>query len=251
MSRHWEASWRRRGVIVGVVAACVLAGCNRRPGLNFDCAWVADAGFAADLQDEAHVTHLLDDIRAAEELDIRHRDRLAGYRLVDSFGIVSRHGRDPSFQRADVDREAQRECLVTLFGEIASTHGVTVSDIEHLRPRLAARGTDLPVTLPLVALWACALAPFVRWLGRFDRDEWLAWIVASLAGAVLLPTVVLGVGWPWAMVVEVVRLGNEHVGYRARTGSLLANYLVLFLAGVVVTWLSALARRLSSIPSHG
>lgn len=248
--RRQVRGWKTALIAIGFASLC-LGGCTRRAGLNFDCAWVPDATFAADMGNETHVAHLLDDVRAAEELDIRYRDRLAGYRLVDSFGIVSRHGRDPSMKAGDLDREAQRQCLSALFRKIASAHGVTVSDIDGLRPRLAHRGADLPVTLPLIALWMCALGPFLRRLGRFDDDERLAWLIASLAGAVLIPTVVLGAGWPWAMFVEVVRLGNEHVGYRARTGSLLANYLVLFLVGVTITWLSALARRLSSRLANG
>jgi hypothetical protein len=223
-----------------VLASLCLFGCSRRPGLNFDCKWVPDPAFAVDLRNEAHVQHLLDDIRVAEELDIRYGDRLAGYRLVETFGIVSRHGRDGALKNRNVEREAQHKCLATLFHTMASTHGVTMSDLEGMRPQLAGRGFDLPITLPVLLLLVFALTRFIRWMrNRFEADEWLAWLVASLVGSLFIPTIVLGIGWLWAMLVEIVRVGNEHVGYRERTESLLANFLVMFGIAIVATWIGS------------
>lgn len=134
-------------VIVG--ASLPLASCSRREGLNFDCAWPADPLSQIDLQAEAQVQHLLDDIRTAEELAIRYGDRITGWRLVDTFGIVSRHG---GATNREAGRLARDECVVSLFQTIASSHGLSVADIEHTRPRLAQRGIDLPVTIPVLLL---------------------------------------------------------------------------------------------------
>lgn len=217
-----------------VLVSLCLSGCSRRPGLNFECEWVPDTTFAADLRDDAHVGHLLDDIRTAEELDIRYRDRLAGYRLVETFGIVSRHGRQKTAPAQDGTVPAPGACLATLFQDVASSHGLTVSDIKALRSRLADRGLDLPVTIPVTFLLVLSLTRFIRWARqRFESDEWLAWLVASLAGSLLIPVLVLTMGWLWAMLVEVVRVGNEHVSYRARMDSLQANFLVLLGLGIV------------------
>ena len=226
--------------LVIVLSLISAFGCSRRPGLNFDCKWVSDPAFLVDLNNDAHVNHLLDDIRAAEELDIRHRDRVAGYRLVETFGIVSRHGRDGSSKNRANDRQERGKCLAALLPTIATRHGVTPADIDAVRARLAERGFDLPVTIPVVSLLLFALTRFIRWLRtRFEADESLAWIFASLVGSLLIPVVILGMGWLWAMLVEVVRLGNEHVGYRERTEGLQANFLVLFVLSIGATWIAS------------
>jgi hypothetical protein len=119
-----------------------------------------------------------------------------------------------------------------------------MADIEGMRPRLANRGLDLPVTVPIVLLLGLAARRFTRWLDhRFEADEWIAWMVASLIGSLIIPTVVVGVGMLWAMLVEVVRVGNEHVGYRAvrRTEGLRATLLVMFGVGIAATWIGSAA----------
>jgi hypothetical protein len=221
-------------LILIVVASVSLSTCSRRAGLNFDCAWVRDPVFNVDFDTESHVRHLLDDVRAAEELAIRYGDRIAGWRLVATFGIVSRHG---GLKDRNAGQLAHQKCIATLFNTIASTHGLTVSDIADVRPRLMERGIDLPVTGPVALLFAFALRRFTRWLrSRFEADEWVGWVVATVIGSIILTTVVLAIGAAWAVLVEIVRLGNEHVGYRGRAESLRANFLVMFAVGVAATW---------------
>jgi len=140
-----------------VFASLCLVACNRREGLNFDCRWVPDPVWQVDVRSQAHVQHLLDDIRVAEELGIRYGDRMAGTRLVETFGIVSRHG---GTKNRDLGRQSRQQCVATLFGAITSTHGITVADIERMRPRLADRGFDLPVTIPVALLLAFAVRRF-------------------------------------------------------------------------------------------
>jgi len=94
------------------LATCSLSSCNRRDGLNFDCKWTADTEFEIALQEEAHVRHLVDDIGVTEELAVRYGDRVAGWRLVDTFGIVSRHG---GLKDRDAGRLAQQRCTATLL----------------------------------------------------------------------------------------------------------------------------------------
>ena len=229
-------------LLVVVGAGLLLATCSRREGLNFDCAWPADSTSQIDLQAEAQVAHLLDDIRTAEELAVRYGDRMAGWRLVDTFGIISRHG---GATNREAGRLAREQCAGTLFQTIAARHGLSVSDIERTRERLADRGMDLPVTVPVLLLLALALTRFTRWLRRrFEADEWFGWIVATVMGSVIVPAVVTAFGAGWAMVVEIVRIGNEHLSFRARPEGLRANLLVIFGVGVAATLIaSALAAR--------
>jgi hypothetical protein len=235
-----------------VLAILSVFGCSRRAGLNFDCQWVPDPAFTVDLRNKAHVAHLLDDLRTAEELDIRYRDRLAGWRLVETFGIVSRHGRQGASRTREVVRQGQEKCLATLFQTIVSTHGVAVSDLEGMRPKLADRGFNLPVTIPIASLLIFALWRFMWWTrNRFEADEWIAWVLTSILGSLVIPAIVLGFGSLWAMLVEVVRLGNEHVGYRRPTWGG-AIFLVIYGLGVAGTWicsaLIAIQKRAASRP---
>jgi hypothetical protein len=220
-----------------VLASLGLSTCSRREGLNFACQWVADPPFRIDLGTEAHVQHLLDDVRVAEELGIRYGDRMAGWRLVETFGIVSRHG---GLKDRDTGRQAQQECTATLLHTVGSTHGVTASDIDAVRPRLQERGLDLPVTIPVALLLMGAVTRFTRWISRrFEADEWLAWIVATLLGSLLIPALVLAIGGAWAVVVEIARVGNEHLGHRARGESLRANFLVVLGIGTAAVWIGS------------
>lgn len=230
-------------LLAAVVGASLsLAMCSRREGLNFDCAWPADSTSQIDLQAEAQVAHLLDDIRTAEELAVRYGDRIAGWRLVDTLGIVSRHG---GATNRDAGRVARQQCTDTLFQTIASRHGLSVADIQRTRERLGERGIDLPVTIPVFLLLAFALTRFTRWLRRrFEADEWVGWIVATVMGSLVVPAVVVAIGGAWAVVLEVVRIGNEHVSFRARPESLRANLLVMFGVGVAASLIAcAMAAR--------
>jgi len=222
--------------LVVVVSLC-LAACSRRDGLNFNCAWVVDPSFDVDLGTERHVRHLVDDIKAAEELSIRYGDRMAGWRLTDTFGIVSRHG---GLKDREAGRLAQQKCIATLFNTIASTHRLTVPELEGVRPRLLQRGMDLPVTVPVALMFAFGLRRFTRWLrNRFGPDELLAWAIATVFGSVILATVVLAIGAAWAVLMEIVRVGNEHLSFRARTAGLRNNYVIMFIVGIALSWIAS------------
>lgn len=122
-----------------------------------------------------------------------------------------------------------------------------------MRPRLAERGIDLPVTVPLVLLFVLALRRFTRWLRiKFEPDEWLGWGIAAVIGSILISTVALAIGSGWALIVEIARIGNEHLGHRGRTESLRANFQVMFGIGIVATWIcvaiAALRTRAESPP---
>lgn len=219
-----------------VLASLTFYGCSRREGLNFDCQWVPDSAVRVDLRDRSQVRHLVDDLRTAEELAMRYGDRKAGWRQVEVLGIVTRHG---GLKDRELGRRSRQECAATLLPLIASTHGVTVADLEGVRPQLADRGFDLPVTIPIALVFAYALARFTRWIGsRFGSDEWMAWGVATLFGSIAIPAVVLAIGGAWAGTVEIVRLGNEHIGQRARFEGLRANFLMLGVGNVVV-WIAS------------
>lgn len=226
-----------RWLLVVALATLSVSSCSRRGGLNFSCQWVDPTVAPLDLRSESGVQHLMDDIRVAEELAIRYGDRLAGWRLIETFGVVSRHG---GVKDRDAGRRAREECASTLLRTIGSTHAVTEADIDRIRPRLQERGLDLQVTIPVAVLLAFAVRRFVRWLPtRFDAGERLGWLVATSFGSLLIPLLVVAAGGAWAVLVEIVQVGNEHLAHRGRADSLRGNLLVMFGIGVAAVWIGS------------
>jgi predicted PurR-regulated permease PerM len=114
---------------------------------------------------------------------------------------------------------------------------VTVTDLERVRPQLGDRGFDVPVTVPIALLFAYVLVRFTRWIGRrFGSDERLALGAATLFASMVIPVAVLTIGSAWAGVAEIVRLGNEHIGQRARFDGLQANFVVMLGVGIIGVW---------------
>ncbi|MFN8060238.1 MAG: hypothetical protein U0Q12_13865 [Vicinamibacterales bacterium] len=223
--------------LVIVILTVALSACGRRAGLNFGCAWVPDPTYRVDFHDAAHVDHVLDDLRVADELAIRYGDRVAGWRLTETFGIASRHG---GVKDRDLGRRSREQCLANLSVTIGSNHGVSLSDLDALRPRLRGRGFNLPVTIPLAVLFMWVVGHFTRSMReRLAADEWMGWLGGTVLGSLIIPPVVLAVGSAWAVAVEIVRLGNEHLGHRAGADVFAAPVLVLLGIGVASVWVSS------------
>lgn len=239
-----------RHLLVIAVLSLSLSACSYRDALNFDCAWVADPARRLDLRESAHVEHALEDLRMADELAIRFGDRKAGWRLTETFGFVSRHG---GLKDRDAGRQAHRECMTKLADTIALAHGVSLSELDALRPRLLERGLNPPVVVPVVVLLLWTIGRFTRWMrGRFEPDEWAGWVGATLLGSLVIPPVVFFLGSAWAVGLELLRIGNEHLGHRANFVTFPASLPVLFSIGVAAVWLgsaivSARSRRAGSV----
>jgi hypothetical protein len=179
----------------------------------------------------------MDDIRVADELAIRYGDRLAGWRLIETYGVVSRHG---GVKNRDAGHKARQECTANLVRSIGSTHAVTEADINRIRPRLQERGADLPITVPTLVLLVFAVRRFAGWLrSRFDASERLGWLIATLMGSLAVPLFAVVVGGAWAMVVEILRVGNEHMAHRARSESLRVNLFVILGVGIIAVWIAS------------
>lgn len=238
-----------RPLLVVALLGLSCSACHYRAVLNFDCSWVPDPARRLDLGDAAHVDHALEDLRMADELAIRFGDRMAGWRLTETFGFVSRHG---GVKDRDRGRQSQQECTTKLADTIALAHGVSVAELDALRPRLLKRGANLPVVVPVVVVLLSAIGVFTRKMrGRFEPTEWAGWIGATLLGSLVIPFVVLALGSAWAVVLELLRFGNEHLGHRARFEPFPASLPVLFGIGAAAVWVGSavvFARRRSAGP---
>jgi len=172
-------------VLVPMVGAVVLAGCGiRKP--DTACEWITANPSAS----------LLDDIKRAEDIAIRHIDG-------QSYGAGTM-----------VRRESHQRCEARLIAAIADSRQISIDAVRQARLQLDHRGFDWLVNLPM-ALFTLATALLVTRAvrSRFpdDRPPRVAAIVLLSVGLGIL---VIGIGQLWAFAVEGVRIGNDHLGHR-------------------------------------
>ena len=213
--------------------------CINRPGMNLDCRWPHEEAFRAQLANPAHVRHLLNDIEVANELTIRYRDEKRGRQPRPVLGIQFR-----TRGSAGPSGEWGEQCQRRLMQAIVDHHGVQPADIAALRPRLAERGLDLFVSIPVLLLF-CVLAPWAlcRIRSRFADDERLARGVALIIVPVAIGVAIAVAGGFWSALVEIIRVGNEHLANRAALIAWPARAPAVFVLSVIVFWLLAFTTR--------
>ena len=189
---------------MGVIGACVL-----RPGMNADCAWPPDPVNALDLSNAADVRHLVVDAELIDE-------------LVDRYRVHS-----------TVD---QRQCTTRLVAAVARAHGVRVGDVDQARLRVFDRGLNLPVILPMVAVFIGTARRVIRWiLERFAEDPLMRVLSLSVASMALSGSFVL-LGELWTSVLQMIRVGSQHVGGRVDRLPWLQYQPLIFVLGLVLFW---------------
>ena len=201
------------------VLAIVLStsGCSMPAGMNENCEWPAGAEGAAQRA-------LLGDVRIAEEVALRYADA--------NFDSKASHGR------------LRSDCEGRLFALIAENHGVSLTAIDRARQQLAAKVWDPPVHLPLIALYIAAALMLARYVPkRFQRDEIAPAAIATLFLSLLIGIVFQAVSHLWDGVVEMARVGNTHMSYRAErlgwrqySGEVFVLTVVLFWSAVIVCY---------------
>jgi len=188
-------------LLLGIVT---VTGCVRRDGRNSDCRWPGEPNAKTLQRDQpGDMRHLRGDIEFAEELAVEYMDAHRG-----------RHS-DPS-KPAQSDSEELNTCLATLLRQIAKSHGVSRTEIvENFGRRSVpiAIAEQLPFVLVYVFL-SVLLVDKVR--RRYPLDDglavgllmiFLASLPAGFGGALL--------GEQFAALIEMIRVGNGHMSYRA------------------------------------
>jgi hypothetical protein len=168
-----------------IFATVVLATCGiRKP--ETACEWVAPRSSET----------LLDDIKRAEDIAIRHVDA-----KTLGAGTLRR-------------RETHQQCEARLFGAIADSRNITIDAVREARLQLDRRGFDWLVNLPMALLTLAGALLMTRAVRRRFPDDRLPRIVAILVLSIGLGILVIGVGQVWAFAVEGARIGNDHLGHR-------------------------------------
>lgn len=193
------------------------------------CDWPSEETLPLNLDDSSQRQHLTDDALVAEDRAIRYADLTRGHR--------SGH-----FETSGKYARARDECMATMFAGIARSHGVTVTQV---RQAVGYRrfSVDLAVLLSLLVFYGLAADSAARWVLRsfpFDR-QWLV-VAATVMTSVVVSVGGLLLGGLWAGLVEMIRVGNDHLSYRVGRSPWSRHQMELFVGGVLLFWLIALWR---------
>ena len=193
-----------------MVGALVLAACgNRKPPTP--CEWTA----------RSHSASLIEDIKRAEDLAIRHVDAMRY-----GAGTVRR-------------REAHERCEATLFAAISNARMISVEAVRDARRQLDQRGFDWLVNLPMAGFTIATALVMLRMVRkRFPDDRWPR-VVGIVLLSVGLGALVIGVGQVWAFAVEAVRIGNDHLGHRGLRIPWGKHRAVTFTLAMLAMWMIA------------
>jgi hypothetical protein len=167
-----------------LVLAVNLASCDSPAVVPTDCRW-RDTG----------ATALISDVKIAEDLAIRHADA---------------RGLTPGW------RDARQQCEAVMFAAVADKHHVEISEIGRVRTELGNRSFDAAVHLPMLFVTLALSAVILSKLkARFAGDEPFAFALAAVFWSIFVAALVLLLGHVWSAVLEVLRIGNGHLSYRA------------------------------------
>jgi hypothetical protein len=185
-------------------SACIL-----RPGMNSDCMWPPEAPRRLDLNNQADRRHLVLDAELVEELVDRYRFHV------------------PNEQPA---------CEKRLTDIVARTHSVTVADLASARDSVSERGLDLLVNVPVAVLFVFTVAGISRRIEqRFKDEPWLMNVTLVIASVAVAGLFVM-VGEFWTNILQMIRVGSQHVGGRAAKLPWRRHEQQIFFIGVALFW---------------
>ena len=108
----------------------------------------------------------------------------------------------------------------------------------HLSPnRLPERVFDLPVTMPLASAFVFCVSYVFRRITRRFSGEPVPFAICLIAVSVVLPGVFLWAGEFWTSILQMIRVGSQHVGGRVRKLPWVVHQQQIFIAGVALFWL--------------
>lgn len=175
-----------------------LAACIDSDRLNTSCQWSDAHSRPLDLHNAADRNHLREDALIAEALGIRLGDSFRGVKTITE------------------RRALWTACTDSLFGVIARSHSVARDDV-----RVAPHERNLLIDLVLVfvpmvvLLWFVATIAADRVRHRFLPDEPILALLFTLLAAFAVSGLWWLVGEMWGWIVEMLRLHDDHISYRA------------------------------------
>jgi hypothetical protein len=218
-------AFRVRGLwlVIGLSSsACIL-----RPGMNSDCMWPPEAPRRLNLNNQADRRHLVLDAELVEELVDRYRFHV------------------PNDQPA---------CEQRLIDIVADTHSVTVADFSSARDSVSDRGLNLLVNVPVGVLFVVTVVGITRRIEQRLMD--VAWLmnVTLVIASVAVAGLFVMVGEFWTNILQMIRVGSQHVGGRAAKLPWRRHEPQIFFIGIALFWIvvslrHTLSRNRASGPS--
>jgi hypothetical protein len=195
--------------LVIVLALLASSGCITRPGMNRDCRWPAESPTHLDLSNSADSRHLVIDAELIEELVDRYRFHPGG---------------------------DQQGCRGRLIDAVAGLHGVSAGDVLKAREHVSERGLNLPVNIPVGLIFLFAVLRVRRAIARRFEDEPVPATIALILASVVLSGLLVVVGEFWTSILQMIRVGSQHVGGRVAQLPWRQHEREMFLIAVCVFW---------------
>jgi hypothetical protein len=195
-------------------SACIL-----RPGMNRGCHWPSETSRPLDLTKHADRRHLIVDAELVDELVDRYRFH------------------QPNDQPA---------CAQRLNEVVARTHSVSVSDVARAHDEIPDRGLNLRVNVPVAILFIVAAVGVIGRIERRFATDALPAIVTLVMASLVLSGLFVLVGEFWTSILEMIRVGSQHVGGRVARLPWKRHEPRIFVTGVVAFWLVFFLRRISA-----
>ena len=193
------------------------SGCITRPGMNRDCRWPTESATSLDVSSTSDIGHLVVDAELIEELVDRHRFHPGA---------------------------AQEECRARLIDTVARLHGIRVADVLSARDRVSERGLNLLVNLPVTLFFLFAALHVRRAVGRRFEDEPGPAVISLIAASVVLSGLAVMAGEFLTSMLQMIRVGSQHVGGRVAQLPWRQHEREIFLIGLCVFWALVLGQTL-------
>jgi hypothetical protein len=213
--------------LVIVLALLASSGCITRPGMNRDCRWPSESPIHLDLSSTNNRRHLVIDAELIEELVDRYRFHPGG---------------------------DQEECRSRLTDAVARLHGVSATDVLKARERVAERGLNLPVNVPVALLFLFTVLRVRKVIERRFEDEPLPAAITLILASLVLSGLLVVAGEFWTSILEMIRVGSQHVGGRVAQLQWRRHEREIFLIALCAFWAvvlgqSVLERRIRACSS--
>jgi hypothetical protein len=210
----------------------IAAGCGVRPGdhpVSSKCEWSEEASRSLNLENYADRKHLRYDAITAEDIAIRWADKYAGLRSDQFKGF-------PEYRRR------RDECMEALFLGVAKSHGLDVALVRQYRLKRDLV-SDSAVMLGfgiLYGLVAYYLVTLIR--RRFSSDEWIGFLIATIAMSLGASIIGMIVGDLWSLSMENLQMNSGHLSYRVDRVPWRQHRGVMFFCCLGVFWSAAAVR---------
>jgi hypothetical protein len=183
--------------------------------MNRDCLWPPESATGLDLSSTRDTRHLVIDAELIEELADRHRFHPGG---------------------------DQEECRARLTDAVARLHRVSAADVLKARERVSERGLNLPVNVPVALLFLFAVLRVRKAIDRRFADEPLPAAITLILASLVLSGVLVVAGEFWTSILEMTRVGSQHVGGRVAQLQWRQHEREIFLIGWCAFWAVVLGR---------